>query len=327
MTRVAYVLVVTLLAWAALAAAQTPSSVHRVGFLGQTSPTEHARQLDALRQGLREAGYREGANLTVEYRWAEGQLGRLAGLARELATRQVDVIVTHGTAGVRAAKEATSVIPIVIAAAGDPVRSRLIATLARPGGNITGVSIQESEVIVKRLEFLKQIAPKASRIGYLWVPGVQVSEVAETRHKELEARAQALGMEFKPFSVPSANDLPRVLSRASADGIQALIVENTSVLTAQAAAIARFAVKEKLPTVGAPFFVEAGGLLAYGPSLEDTYRLAATYVDRILKGAKPGDLPVEQATKYELVINLKTARVLGVTLSPSVVARADRVIE
>jgi putative ABC transport system substrate-binding protein len=192
---------------------------------------------------------------------------------------------------------------------------------------VTGLSIQENEVIVKRLEFLKQVAPTVSRIAYLRVPGFDTAEVAESQAQELDLVARSLGLGLKRLLVHGAHDLPRALSLLAQHGMHAVIVQNTSLLTAQAATIAGFAITNRLPTVGAPLFVEAGGLLAYGPSVEDMYRRAAGYVDRILKGTRPGDLPVEQPTKFELVINLKTAKALGLTIPPSLLLRADQVIE
>lgn len=300
---------------------------YRIGFLGLTSPSEHVLQIDALRQGLRDAGFREGTDLLIEYRWAEGKLRRLPELATELVRLRPDVIVTHSTAGTRAAKQATTTIPIVIATAGDPVRSKLVASLSRPGGNVTGLSIREAEVFVKRLEFLKQIAPWTSRIAYLRVSGIQTPQVVESQEKEENAVAGSLGLDLKRLTVRGANDLPRAFSLMASQDVHAVIVQNTSVLTRHADTIARLALQNSLPTVGAPLFVEAGGLLAYGPSVEDMYRRAATYVDKILKGTRPGELPVEQATKFELIVNLETARALGLTLPPALLARADRLIK
>jgi putative ABC transport system substrate-binding protein len=300
---------------------------YRVGFLGQTTLPEHSQPINALRKGLLDAGYREGENLVIEYRWAEGRLDRLPSLAIELVRLKVDLIVTHGTPGSRAAKQATTTIPIVTAALSDPIRSGVAASLARPGGNLTGLSLQDTELTGKQLEPLKQAVPTISRIAFLRATGIQPDEVEELTSKETEAAARTLGLAPTRLTAHGGNDLTRALSLSVQQGVHAIHVQNTSILRRHTATIAAFAVKHRLATVGASSFVGAGVLLGYSASLEDTYRRAADYVDRILKGAKPGDLPIEQPTKFELVINMKTAKALGLTIPPSLLLRADQVIQ
>jgi len=307
------------------AEAQPTQRVYRIGFLGQTSPSDYSSQIAALRQGLREAGYQEGVNLFIEYRWAEGRLGRLPSLATDLVRLKVDLIVTHGTAGPRAAKQATATIPIVFATAGDPVRDGIVTSLSRPGGNMTGLSIQQTDVMMKQLDLLKQVAPTVSRIVQLRVAGSGPEDADESLEQEQNAAARARGLELKKFVVES-KDPTHAFLHVAQHGAHAIVVENTPALWAHAAAIAALAVEHRLPTIGAPWFAKAGLLLGYGPRVEDMYRVAY-FVDKILKGTRPGDLPVEQPTTFELVINLKTAKALGLTIPPAVLGRADQVIE
>jgi len=242
--------------------------------------------------------------------------------------QKVDVIVTYGTPGCLAAKRATTTIPIVMAAAGDPVRSGLVASLARPGGNITGLSMQSFELSIKRIALLKEVVPTASRVAYLQVPGTQPADVAEPFRRDQDAAAKEIGIHLERFAVRGPDDYEHAFSTMTKRGVQALAVTSVAPLAAHAAKIAALAVQHRLPSIGGTrSFAEAGGLLAYGPNLPDLYRRAAIYVDKILKGAKPADLPIEQPTKFEFVINLKTAKALGLTIPTSLLGRADQVIE
>ena len=307
--------------------AQTMDRVYRLGFLGQTSAPDLARQTAALRQGLRDRGYEEGRNLLVEYRWAERKLDRLPVLATELVRVGVDIIVTHGSAGSRAAKEATTTIPIVIAVVGDPVASGVVASLSRPGGNVTGLVLEEFESTAKWLDLVKQIAPRASRIGWLEVPGIEQPEVADVWKRKEDGAARSRGLEVYRVIVRGPNDLPQTFEDLRRQGVHAVIVPNTSLLNPLGGQIASLAVKHQLPTIGSPVFARAGGLLAYGADGADMYRRAADYVDRVLKGAAPASLPMEGPTKFEMIVNLKAARAVGLTIPPELVARADQIIE
>jgi putative tryptophan/tyrosine transport system substrate-binding protein len=298
-----------------------PARIHRIGFLSPVSITKHAAPVAALLQGLREAGYQEGANLKVEYRWAEEKTDRLPALADELVRSKVEVIVTHSTAGARAARQATKTIPIVFAAVGDPVRNGIVASLARPGGNLTGLSFQDTELDVKRFEYLKQAAPGLSQVALL-----RPRQIFRDDGAQLTAAASS-GFKASNVLVDGADDFARAFSVAAKQGAHAMYLSNSSLLRAHAEKIAALAIEHRLPTVGAPSFAEKGILLGYGANLEDIYRRAGGYVARVLKGAKPADLPIEQPTKFELVVNLKTARALGLTLPQALVARADRVID
>jgi putative ABC transport system substrate-binding protein len=316
-----------LLAAPLVAAAQTADRVYRLGFLGQTSAPDLARQTAALRQGLRDRGYEEGRNLMIEYRWAERKLDGLPVLASELVDLKVDAIVTHGSAGARAAKEATRTIPIVIAVVGDPVASGVVASLSRPGGNVTGLVLEEFESTVKWLELVKQIAPQASRVGWLEVPGIEQPEVADVWRRKEDRFARSLGLAVHRVIVRGPNDLNEAFDDLGRQGVHAVVVPNTSLLNPLSGQIAGLALKHRLPTVGSPLFARAGGLLAHGPDSADMYRRAAGYVDRILKGSAPGDLPMEGPTKFELIVNLKAARALGLIIPQSLLQRADQVIE
>jgi putative ABC transport system substrate-binding protein len=308
--------------------AQQRGKVYRIGFLGIANASSWVSQIDALRQGLRELGYEEGKDLVIEYRWAEEDLDRLPKLAAELVSLKVDVIVTHGTPGSRAAKQATTTIPVVMAAVGDPVRSGLVASLARPGGNLTGNSILEFDLALKRLELVKEVVPNASRVGLFYVPGTQIGTVAEAGVRGVDDAAGSLGMRVHRFGIREPNDLAGALATMQKERTDALIVRTDALLAVHYGEIARLAVQHRLPTVGgAEQFVEAGGLFAYGVNVAETYRHAAVYVDKILRGAKPADLPIEQPTKYLLLVNLKTAKALGLTIPQSVLLRADEVIQ
>jgi putative ABC transport system substrate-binding protein len=301
--------------------------VYRLGFLGQTSAPDLGRQTAALRQGLQDLGYEEGRNLLIEYRWAERNLARLSALATELVGLQVDAIVTHGSAGSRAAKQATARIPIVIAVVGDPVASGVVASLDRPGGNVTGLVLEEFESTVKWLELLKQVVPGASEVGWLDVPGIERPEVASVWQQKEDNAARSLGLTIHRVPVRERNDLAPAFATLEAHGVHALIVPNTSLLNPLGAEIANLAVNYRLPSVGSPPFARSGGLMASGPDGADMYRRAAGYVDKILKGARPADLPMEGPAKFEMIVSLKTARALGLTIPPTLLERADQVIE
>jgi putative tryptophan/tyrosine transport system substrate-binding protein len=320
---VVFVLVVGLCS----AEAQSADRVYRLGFLGQTSSADLARQIAALRQGLQDRGYEEGRNLAIEYRWAEGKLDRLPGLATELAGLGVDIIVTHGSAGSRAAKQATRTIPIVIAVVGDPVASGIVASLSQPGSNVTGLVLEEFESTVKWLDLIKQVVPLASRVGWLEVPGIEQPEVAEVGRRKEDAAARSLGLEVYRVIVRGPNDLAQAFDDLGRQGVHAIVVPNTSLLNPHGGQIASLAFKHQLPTIGSPVFARAGGLLAYGPDGTDMYRRAAGYVDRILKGAAPANLPMEGPAKFDLIVNLKAARALRLTIPPEVLGRASQIIE
>jgi putative ABC transport system substrate-binding protein len=276
---------------------------------------------------LRELGYEEGKNLVIEYRWADEEFDRLPKLAAELVSLRPDVIVTHGTPGCRAAKEATTTIPVVMAAVGDPVRSGLVASLARPGGNLTGNSIVDPDLTLKRLQLVKEVIPNASRVGLLYVSGTQTGATEEAGARVVEDAARSLGMQVHRFGIKEQKDLVSALAMMAKERADALIVRLDALLAVHYDEIARLALQHRLPAVGrAEQFVEAGGLFAYGVNVDEAYRHAAVYVDKILKGAKPADLPIEQPTKYLLAVNLRTAKTLGLTIPQSLLLRADEVI-
>lgn len=296
------------------------AQVARIGFLSPVSAAVHAAPVAALREGLREAGYQEGANLKIEYRWAEEKTERLPALASELVRLKVDVIVTHSTAGARAAKQATKTIPVVFAAVGDPVRNGLVASLARPGGNLTGLSFQDTELDVKRFEYLKLVSPALTQVTLLR-PSRTVAADAP------DVAATNVGFRANTFFIEGRDDIARAFSAAAKQGAHAVFLTNSSLLRAHAERIAALAIQHRLPSVGAPSFADKGILLGYGANLEDLYRRAGGYVARILKGANPADLPIQQPTKFELVVNQRTAKALGLTLPQALVGRADRVID
>lgn len=301
------------------------AKVYRIGVL-ETVPVEQNRaNFDALRDGLREHGYVEGQNLQIEYRSADGHPDRFPELVADLVRLPVDLIVTRGTPAARAAKAATSTIPIVMAAIGEPLGVGVVASLARPGGNVTGLSSFVTELSGKRVELLKETFPSIELVGFMQNMG---NPVSPPQWQASETIAKALGISAKLYDVRSRADIERAFADMTAHPIGALSVGIDSVTQENAAAIVEQAGQQKLPTAyPSREFVDFGGLLSYGPSYPDLYFRAAELVDRILKGAQPGSLPVQQPTKLELVINMKTARALGLKLSPTLVARADEVIE
>ncbi len=307
------------------ARAQQPIKIPRIGYLFANFPTTSPARREAFRQGLRELGYVEGKNIVIEYRYAEGKPGRLSEFAAELVRLNVDVIVTGGPAPTRAAKEATVTIPIVMGFDNDPVGSGFVASLARPGGNITGLSTLSPEISGKQLELLKEILPKLSRAAIL---GISTSPGNAQALKETELAAGALGVKLQYIDVLEPKDIEIAFREASKGRAEAVLMLVSPVLNTQRTRIVDLAVKSRVPVVyGQQEFVEAGGLMTYGVSLTDLFRRAATYVDKILKGRKPADLPVEQPTKFELVINLKAAKQIGLTIPPNVLVRADKVIK
>jgi putative ABC transport system substrate-binding protein len=300
--------------------AQQPGKGYRIGVLATT----YLPPFDAFREGLRALGYVEGQNLVLEYRWAEQRLQLFPDLAADLVRRQVDVIVTWGTPAAQAAKNATGTIPIVMAAIGDAVGTGLVPSLARPGGNITGLSAQNPELEGKRLQLLKEAVPTASRIALLWNPTNPLHALVL---KETQVAAEQLGVQLQSVELPNPPDLEGAFTAMTLQHADALTVAPDTFFVLNRTRLAELAIQYHLPAIYLyKEHVHAGGLMAYGPNYHDLFRRAATYVDKILKGAKPADLPVEQAMKFELVINLKTAQALGITMPPMLLFQADEVI-
>jgi putative ABC transport system substrate-binding protein len=302
--------------------------VPRVGYLSPYfgSDPEIQRSLDVFREALRELGYVEGQSVAIEYRFAEGKAERLPDLAKELVRLKVDVIVTvGGVPSAQAAQRATKAIPIVASGAADPVAAGLVASLARPGGNITGPTIISHELVGKELELLREVVPKVSRVAVLWNP---TNPGNVTQLRGAEAAARTLGMRLQPVEARGPGEIDRAFAAMARERAGALLVLLDAMFLDQRERIAGLAAKNRLPAVyGLRRHVEAGGLMAYGANLFDLIRHPAIYVDKILRGAKPADLPIEQPTKFELVINLKTAKALGLTIPPSLLGRADEVIQ
>ena len=310
----------------ALAEAQQATRVPEIGYLGTSSPSLEPHNVEAFRQGLRDLGYVEGRNIAITYRWAEGQDDRLLDLAAELVRLKADIIVTTGTPGTLAAKQATKTIPIVMASSGDPVLAGLIASLARPGGNVTGLSILAPELEGKRLDLLKQVVPGLSRVAVLWNPA---NPATTAFFKQTQTAARALHVTLQSVvEVRRVDDFEHAFATIAGARPHALVVIADRFLLAHRTRIVDFAAKNRLAAMY-PYieYVDVGGLISYAPSNIDLFRGAATYVDKILKGAKPADLPVEQPKKFELVINLKAAKQIGLTIPPNLLARADKVIK
>ena len=317
-------LITVLLSTAPSATAQQPARVPRIGYLTGATPDGQSARIEAFRQGLRDLGYIEGKNIIIEYRYAEEKLERLPALAAELVRLKVDVIVTGGGGNTRAAKESTTTIPIVMAQDTDPVGNGFVASLARPGGNITGLSNLSPEITGKQLELLKEIIPKLFRVAVL---GASTNLANTPRLRETELAAGALKVKLQYLAVLSPKDIETAYRAASKGLADAVLVLPGSIFNSNRPQLVDLAVKSRLPTIYSHSqYVVQGGLMTYGASLPDLDRRAATYVDKILKGAKPGDLPVEQPTKFELLINLKAAKQIGLTIPPNVLARADRVM-
>jgi len=327
-TVISFALTALFYALCASAEAQQPKKVPRIGYLTGSSPSARSARIEAFGQGLRELGYVEGKNIVIEYRYAEGKLDRMTELAADLVRLNVEVIVTGGPLVTRAAKEATTTIPIVMTQDADPVGSGFVASLARPGGNITGLSTLSPEINGKRLELLKEIVPKLSRVAVL---GTSTRPGTAQELKEVELAAGAFGVKLQYLDVLDPKDIEtafRAASKSRADAV--LMLVSGGIVGAHRTTIIELAVKTRLPVIygsGGRAFVEAGGLMFYGVNVNDLDRRAATYVDKILKGTKPGDIPVEQPKKFEFIINLKAAKQIGLTIPPNVLVRADRVIK
>ncbi len=304
--------------------AQQAGRVWRIGVLTSYSG-ERGNPAYALQEGLQEFGYAEGQNIAFEWRWARGDAKQYPGLAAELARLKVDVIVAGNNPAVQAAQSATKTIPIVMVLATDPVGLGFAASLASPGGDITGLTTLQSEVTAKRLQLLKEAVPQLSRVAVLWDP-TEPGRRGEV--SEAEVGAQALSLQLQLVEARSPSALDNVIANIARAGSRAVLVQVSTMLFVHRARIAELAIKRKLPTMVASLpFVEAGCLMAYGPRITDLYRRAGYFVDKILKGAKPADLPVEQPTKFELVINLKTAKALGLTIPQTLLLQADQIIE
>ena len=311
-------------AWPLAARAQQPPKLPTIGFLGQSTPVIESRRLAAFLKRLRELGWIEGRTVAIEYRWAEGRSERAAEIAAEFVRLNVDLIFAGGTEQVLAAKKATAVIPIVFPVAADPVSTGIVASLARPGGNVTGLSTLSTDLAVKRLEILRDIFPGLGRLAVMANVG---APGAVLQMHEFNAAARSLGLEVVPLEIRRTEDIAPALEslKGRAD---ALYVAGDALVNLNQIRINTFALVARLPTIYVQReFVEAGGLMSYGPNFLDLHRRAAEYVDKVLRGANPADLPVEQSTRFELVINLVTARALGLTVPPTLLARADEVIE
>jgi putative ABC transport system substrate-binding protein len=314
----------TTVLWPLAARAQQPIKLPTIGFLGSSTPSAMSRWTAAFTERLHELGWIEGRTITIEYRWAEGRNERFAEIAAEFVRLKVDVIVTYGTPPSAAAKQATTVIPIVFAAAADPVGNGLVASLARPGGNVTGLSLQQNDIVGKKLELLHEVLTSLRRLAVMGNVGNPASllEVGEVR-----ASASRLGLDIIAVDIRRAEDIAPAFEAASGRA-EALYISTDPLIFTNVGRINTLALNARLPTIyNAKEYIETGGLMSYGPNYPDLFRRAADFVNKILRGAKPADFPVEQPTKFDLVINLKTAKVLGINIPPSLLARADEVIE
>jgi putative tryptophan/tyrosine transport system substrate-binding protein len=308
---------------AIIAAAQQTVHIPRIGVLFAATPSGNSERIEAFRQGLRERGYVEGKDVLIEQRYADGNLDRLPALAGDLVHLKVDVIVSASAAGTRSLKEATNTIPIVMTSDTDPVGNKFVTSLARPGGNITGLSILAPELSGKRLELLKEIVPKLSRVAVLGTLNSTTAEVL----REIEVAGAALKVQLQYAGVRGPEDIEAAFREATGGRANGVLVLNSAPLNSRRIQIVSLATRSRLPAIYAvPEYVEDGGLMSYGASYTDLYRRAAVYVDKILKGAKPADLPVEQPKKFEFIVNLKAAKQIGLTIPPNVLARADKVI-
>jgi len=312
-----------LLAATVVAHAQ-PTKVHRIGFLGTTSPKSHGPFLDAFREGMKERGYVEGKNLVIETRWAESDYARLPALAAELVQLKVDLILTHGTPGSRAAKEATSSIPIVVAITGDAVATGLVQSLARPGGNVTGSTFFFPELNAKRLEILKETLPGLKRVAALLNDENRGNVVT---FEAMAKTGRTLGLEVVQVPTRSPEDFERAFGQVKSSGADAVAIYEDALFVAQAGRLAALAQRQRLPSIGFREFADLGGLLGFGVDFPDVWKRAAGYVDRIFKGAKPADIPMQQPEKFDTVVNLRTAKALQLTIPRRVLLRADKIIE
>jgi putative ABC transport system substrate-binding protein len=307
-----------------IAYAQQAAKTPRIGYLAGATRAGNTPRREAFLQGLRELGYEAGKNILIEYRYAEGKFDRLPALAAELVQLKVDLIVTVGTASTRPANEATRTIPIVMAQDSDPVGNGFVTSLARPGGNITGLSQMAPDLVGKELELLKEVNPKLARVAVL---GTSNSASNAQALREMEAPAKALGIAVEYQDVRNASDIETALAATSKGRAEALLVLTSAVLNSNRSQLFTLVEKHRLPAIYPQSdYVDAGGLMFYGPNVTEMFRRAATYVDKILKGAKPADIPVEQPKKFEFIVNLKAAKLIALTIPPNVLARADRVI-
>jgi ABC-type uncharacterized transport system substrate-binding protein len=306
------------------AEAQQPEKMRRIGFLGNANPTMSAPLMDGFRQGLRERGWIEGQNVSIDYRWADGDLERLPALAFDLVRAPLDVIHVAGAPAVRAALKATRTVPIVSAITGDPVANGFAVSLGRPGGTVTGFAVEFESLASKQLQLLKDTIPKITVVAFLHA----TTSPTPNTIKAAETAARALGLKSRVFDVHDMADVESAFRTASAGHTGALYVMPSPLFGRYRERLAELALEHRMPAIyESPEYVKNGGLMSYGPDFIDLFRRSASYVDRILKGAKPADLPIEQPTKFELVINMKTAKALGLTIPPSLLLRADQVIE
>jgi putative ABC transport system substrate-binding protein len=305
-------------------AQQAPAKLFRIGFLGLPTADSLPKRPEAFRAGLRELGYREGRDFVIEYRWADGNYDQLPTLLDDLIRLKVDVIVTHGTPGVLAAKRATTTIPIVCAVVGDALGSGIVSSLARPDGNVTGLTFFNPELAAKRLELLKEILPELTDVAILLN---SANPINDPILPQMSSMAQPLKLGLHQFDARSPANFEAAFAAIAAQRIGALVVIEDAMLIANASAVAALALKHRLPSCGWPDFATGGGVMGYGVDFPDMFRHAATFVDKILKGAKPGDLPIERATKFEIIVNLKTAKAIGLTIPYNLLVRANEVIE
>ena len=310
--------------WPLAVHAQPTNKIARIGFLGSATAGGSSQSVRALREGLKALGYVEGKNIVIEFRWAEGKYERLPELVADLIRRNVDVLVTHGTPGTQAAKKATTSIPIVMAISGDAVATGIVKNLGRPDANVTGSTFFLPELNAKRLELLKEVLPDVTHVGALSNPANPVSTPIVSA---ITAAATPLRLAVEVFNVHSPNDFVGAFEAVAKSGVNALAVTEDGEFAASFKTIAALAAAKKLPSIGSKEYAEAGGFIGYGVNILSLYRRAAYFIDRILKGSKPADLPIEQPTRFDFVINLKTAKTLGLTVPPTLLARVDELIE